>query len=296
MFDSGVGGLSVLRQIAGAKSVGNSGTGNANQFVYLGDTARCPYGNRPQSEIAQFVDEIVSFLTNFQLDTLIMACNTSAAMAKDVAVEAVKRVPNVKLYDLIEPTSKYLTEKGTAKKLGVLATAGTVNSKAFSRTLKACGFAGDVLEVAAPLLVPIIESGRLQEDDEKRAELQSALKSYLSQMDQAGVDTMILGCTHFPFVAAFIRELAPHIELIDPAKIVAETVLGLDTTEPLNEPDYFSPAFTFYTTGSPEAFQKGAQSCLGVPVPLPLAVFPSDLKNELVTGVFSNLGYVSNVY
>ncbi len=289
MFDSGVGGLSVLRQIAGAKSQSGS-----HQFIYLGDTARCPYGNRPQSEIAQFVDEIVCFLTNFQLDTLIMACNTSAAMAKDVALEAVKRVPSVKLYDLIEPTSRYLTEKNSSKKLGVLATAGTVNSKAFSRTLKTCGFSGEVLEVAAPLLVPIIESGHLHEE-EKRAQLDKALKSYLSQMDDVGVDTMILGCTHFPFVASYIQELAPHIELVDPAKIVAETVLGLDTKSGLSEPDYFSPAFTFYTTGNPEAFQKGAQSCLGVPVPLPQAVFPSDLKSELAASVFSNLGYASNV-
>lgn len=293
MFDSGVGGLSVLRRIAGANLKSGS-----HQFIYLGDTARCPYGNRPQSEIAQFVDEIVHFLTNFQLDTLIMACNTSAAMAKDVAIEAVKRVPNVKLYDLIEPTSQYLTQKKSSKKLGVLATAGTVNSKAFSRTLSACGFSGEVLEVAAPLLVPIIESGSLHEE-EKRAQLDAALKSYLSQMDQSGVDTMILGCTHFPFVASYIKELAPHIELIDPAKIVAETVLGLETNDggKDNEPDYFSPAFTFYTTGNPEAFQKGAQSCLGVPVPLPQAVFPCNLKDksEIAASVFSNLGYVSNV-
>jgi len=264
LFDSGVGGLSVLRHLV---SITPS---DALEFVYLGDTARCPYGNRPQSEIANFVDEIVSWLTMFQLDSVIMACNTSAAIAKDAALKAAAQVPGVKVFDLIEPTADWLVANPLPA-VGVFATMNTVKSKAFSRALSTRGFAGEVLEIACPKLVPLIESGRLGEA-QCEAELEAALTEYLQAL--AGVSGLIFGCTHFPFVADRIEKLAggklkelfpSGLKLIDPAHALAYQMLGLDAPPvvAVTRNNYQSEAFKIYTTGSAVDFALSAACCLG---------------------------------
>lgn len=276
LFDSGVGGLSVLKQLACTQD-------SPMQFVYLGDTARCPYGNRDKSEIETFVQEIIAFLTNFQLDAIVMACNTSAALAKDVAVEAAKRVPSLALFDLIEPTAQYICTQGSIKKLGVMATQATVRAKAFSQALAKNSFAGQVVEVACPLLVPIIESGRLSKT-EVQEELKNALRPYLSELK--GSDAIVLGCTHFPFVERFIKELIEtefkadypaSVTLIDPAVVLCQEVFKLKSDKNIAV-NYMSSAFSIYTTGSAESFKAGAEACLGEPLPLPKVVLTTELK------------------
>ncbi|MBP6594927.1 MAG: glutamate racemase [Candidatus Obscuribacter sp.] len=276
LFDSGVGGLSVLKQFASSQD-------SPMQFVYLGDTARCPYGNRDKTEIESFVQEIIAFLTNFQLDAIVMACNTSAALAKDVAVEAAKRVPSLALFDLIEPTAQYICTQKTIKKLGVMATHATVKAKAFSQALTQNNFDGTVVEVACPLLVPIIESGRLAEI-EVQEELKSALRPYLNELK--GSDAIVLGCTHFPFVESFIKQLIEtefksdypaDMQLIDPAVVLCQEVFKL-TSDKNIAANYLSSAFSIYTTGSAEAFKAGAEACLGEPMPLPKVVPTTELK------------------
>ncbi len=264
LFDSGVGGLSVLRHLV---SVTQS---EALEFVYLGDTARCPYGNRAQGEIALFVEEIVSWLTSFQLDSIIMACNTSAAIAKDAAVKAAAQVAGVTVFDLIEPTADWLIAN-PPEALGVMATINTARSKAFSRAVTARGYEGKVIEIGCPKLVPLIESGRLGEAG-CEAELEAALIEYLQAL--AGVDGLVLGCTHFPFVADRIeklvsgklKELYPSgLKLIDPSHALAFQMLGSDAPPAVSTVanNYQSPAFKIYTTGSASDFARSAACCLG---------------------------------
>lgn len=277
----------MLRQVAR--------TCSSAQFIYLGDEARCPYGNRQKSEIGLFVDEIVNYLTSFQLDALIMACNTSCAMALDVAQSRVQRSPSTALFDLIEPTAQYLAEEAMCNKIGVMATCGTVSTLAFSRALKSYGYAGEVAEVACPALVPLIESGKLS--DEVTAELlKSALKTYLISL--AGASIIILGCTHFPFVAGQIESLIltdkdlqecfpEGVKLIDPAVVLCRRLFpgclkGLPAED--KHIDYFSPAFTFYTTGNVETFERAAGACLKTPVPRPLHLEVSVLEATFSAG------------
>ena len=264
LFDSGVGGLSVLRHLV---SVTQS---EALEFVYLGDTARCPYGNRAQGEIALFVEEIVSWLTSFQLDSIVMACNTSAAIAKGAAVKAAARVAGVTVFDLIEPTADWLIAN-PPESLGVMATINTAKSKAFSRALTARGYAGKVVEIGCPKLVPLIESGRLGQAS-CEAELEAALIEYLSAL--TGVDGLVLGCTHFPFVADRIEKLVSGklkalyplgLKLVDPSHALALQLLGLDAPPVVATApnDYQTSAFKIYTTGSAVDFALAAASCLG---------------------------------
>jgi glutamate racemase len=270
LFDSGVGGLSVLRHLVSVTQ------GEGLEFVYLGDAARCPYGNRAKGEIATFVDEIVSWLTSFQLDSIVMACNTSAAVAKDAAVQAASRRPGLKVYDLIEPTAEWLVAN-PPKAIGVMSTINTANSQAFSKALVSRGYQGSVQELGCPKLVPLIESGRLGEADCEAA-LSLALTEYLQVL--AGVDALVLGCTHYPFVADRIqslvslelKELFPNgLKLIDPAHALAYQLLGHDaaplvvsTSESSN--NYCTEAFRFFTTGNTSDFALAAALCLGAEI------------------------------
>jgi glutamate racemase len=260
LFDSGVGGLSVLRQLQSFAAA------NAQDvdFVYLGDTARCPYGNRPGSEIVTFVKEIVTWLNGQNVDAVVMACNTSAAMAFEEA-QAISRVP---VLDLISHTAQYVATHAT--KVGVMATNGTVNSKAFSKAIHKFNASMEVVELGCPELVPIVEGDKLFE-----AETTLVLSRYIEQLRNENVDTLILGCTHFPFLKEQIARLAEGMVIVDPAevltfnrkdvieRIVSQTV-KVDSWLTLGENS--TDNTEFYVTGRPEQFEHSASRCLGQPV------------------------------
>jgi len=255
-----VGGLSVLRRLTETIAGG--------QFVYLGDTARLPYGNRSRLEISTFVAEIIAFLSDFELDSVIMACNTSAALAHDVALRAADESRlagrGFEVFNLIEPVAQAICRQGY-ERVGVMATRATAESHAFARALEALNFDGQVLEVGCPKLVPLIESGRLGEATVE-AELFLALQEYLLAL--AGSDAIVLGCTHFPFVAERISimikgTLKEHfvrpVTLIDPADSLALMLRA-------EAPDMVSPetaAIQFFTSGDIVEFQRAAERCLG---------------------------------
>lgn len=261
LFDSGVGGLSVLSRLAACAVPA--------RYIYFADTGRCPYGNRDASEIGQFVEEIVGFLGDFKIDALVMACNTSAALARSHAENAVGAA--VKLYDLIGPTCRSLS-RSRFSSIGVMATFGTVNSKAFSKGLRSFGYEGDIREVACPRLVPIIESGRLPEHN-AICDLEGALREYLTKL--SGVEAIVLGCTHFPFVAPQIEKLIREdaqmaklfpggLTLIDPATCLVDDIFpGLDEKARTQPVDLSLPAFKYFTTGTGSDFERTAVSCLG---------------------------------
>jgi glutamate racemase len=260
LFDSGVGGLSVLRQLQSFAAA------NAQDvdFVYLGDTARCPYGNRQGSDIVTFVKEIVTWLNGQNVDAIVMACNTSAAMAFEEA-QAISRVP---VLDLISHTAQYVATHAT--KAGVMATNATATSKAFSKAIHKVNAAMEVVELGCPELVPIVEGDKFYE-----AETTVVLNRYIDRLRNENVDTLILGCTHFPFLKEQIARLAEGMLIVDPAevltfnrkdiieRIVTKTVevdswltLGENSTENTE----------FYVTGRPEQFEHSASRCLGQPV------------------------------
>lgn len=250
LFDSGVGGLSVLRQL---EKLTATAEGKEYRFVYVGDTARCPYGNRESREVDQFVEEIIGWLLLNKADHVVMACNTSAALSLDHA----KRVSPVPVHNLIGPAAQYLA--ANYRKVGVLATFGTIKSRAFSRAVRAINNEVDVIEIACPDLVPLVENGFINGE-----QTNLVLSKYAAQLIKDEVEAVVLGCTHFPFLADALRTLLPEsIELIDPARLL---VKQFDSSFKLVDSD-FQPAGArtrMFVTGDVDSFSNAAATCLGV--------------------------------
>jgi glutamate racemase len=243
LFDSGVGGLSVLKQLETCAQR----SGRPYHFVYLGDTARCPYGNREPEEITLFVSQIVEWLSSHEPSSIVMACNTSAALAKSAA-ESRATAP---LFDLIGPTADYVADLGL--KTGVLATASTIRSGAFRKAINARNADIDVVEIACPDLVPIVEQGLLD-----TPETLEVLRKYAKQLKAQQVKVVILGCTHYPFLATQLAQLLPETLLVDPAEQLAERVISPATSVAHSH----VPTREVYVTGSPESFSRTASICL----------------------------------
>jgi glutamate racemase len=252
LFDSGIGGLSVLRKLADLSS--NALPVNSEvqpirtrQFFYLGDTARCPYGDRSNSEIVSFVNEIISWLTISGAEAIVMACNTSAA----TSLESARKTFDLPIFDLITPTAHKVADLGL--KVGVMATASTIRSKAFSKSIHALSPQLPVVEMACPDLVPLVESGKISED----ATI-SILKGYIEKLRREGVEALILGCTHFPFFAPVLKTLVKdQMILIDPAQVLADLVYADDVRVPFND------SCKLFVTGDAFQFAQTAEICLG---------------------------------
>lgn len=249
LFDSGVGGLSVLREMAKLPA-----TSKGRKFSYVGDTARCPYGNREPAEIVRYVDEIIDFLITKNVDSIVMACNTSAAHA----FESAKRRSPVPVFDLISATAEYTA--GLNRKAGVIATASTVRSHIFSRLIKSHQPGLDVFELACPEFVPIIEGGNIDHPS-----THGVVAQHVRTLLEQEVEVLILGCTHFPFLRAHLeRLLEGKVQLVDPAVILREylTAGSICTDTPANSANQLDE-FNFYVTGNAETFSRAATSCLG---------------------------------
>lgn len=268
LFDSGLGGLSVLRQLS--HRLGAS----AHSFVYVGDTARCPYGDRSAGEISHFVSQIVHWISNQTVDSIVIACNTSAAVAGD----EVRKTANVPVIDLIGVTADLVASK--FDRIGVIATSTTVKRKAFSKAIHERDSHKRVTEIACPDLVPLIERG-LSESKE----MDAVLKKYADKLLKENTEAVILGCTHFPFVdAALTRLLQDRIQLIDPAVLLANSIAKsiaaanpqaaahLDAANIEEKSSTYTNAHAkisrshIYTTGDPSRFRETAKICLGYPL------------------------------
>jgi glutamate racemase len=257
LFDSGVGGLSVLRRL---QQLALAGSGTAGlRFLYLADTARCPYGGRDPREISQFVREIVGWLIEQGAQEIVMACNTSAALAAGVA-RACCRVP---VRDLIGPTARYAACLDTG--IAVLATENTVKSRAFSRTILEHNPAARVIEVACPELVPLVERGAIA-----APETRQVLDRYVRQFKDEGVGAIILGCTHYPFLAHTLADVLPSdMLIIDPADRLLAEMKGAEGNgngkgNRQSAVESASQCHTaVFVTGSPSEFARIGEICLG---------------------------------
>jgi glutamate racemase len=257
LFDSGVGGLSVLYQLEQALALSGAHGLSHTRFVYVGDTARCPYGGRESKEIISFNDQISSWLLGKDIDALVIACNTSAAHA----AANLRSQLSIPVYDLIEPTAKALA--GSAGKIGVLATAATVGSRAFTKAINNYDSSLKVVEIACPDLVFAVEKGLVSLNQSS-----SLIGKYVDQLIAENVETVILGCTHFPFLQPAFRALLPgHIGLIDPAQYLASQLFVKNDASPLSSATLVAESATlsskeFYVTGSPQSFVEAALTCL----------------------------------
>ena len=245
LFDSGVGGLTVLRSIL--QRHGPVPT------VYLGDPARVPYGSRAPAEIRSIAAEVVAWLKHQQVSTVVMACNTTNALARDVA-EGQAGVPVV---GLIGAAAAMVRET----RVGVLATPATVASGAYRQSIEALNPGTLVVQQACPNFVPLIESGDLSSQ-----KLREEAMGYLTPLLEASVEAVILGCTHYPLLEPLLRSLLPpDVRLIDPAEGVARQLDALLGSQIPGRPE--RPLSLENTrlcvTADPESFARRATPWLG---------------------------------
>jgi glutamate racemase len=247
LFDSGLGGLTVLRQLLARHP--------DQRFLYLGDTARVPYGQRSTEDIRAIASEVVTWLRAEGVDALLMACNTSHALAFDVAVQEA----GVPVYGLIDSVASHLR----ARRVGVLATPATAASGAYGRAIRDHQQGAVVVEVACPEFVPLIEAGDLRD-----LRLHHAAQMYLQPLLDARVEAIVLGCTHYPLLGPLLRQLLPDdVVLIDPAvaavarlKVLLE---GQGAPSPSNSQGEARCLGRFCVTGCAESFAASATPWLG---------------------------------
>jgi len=212
IFDSGFGGLEILREIVKELPQYN--------YIYLGDTARAPYGNRSQEQIYDFTKQAVDFLFKRNCGLIILACNTvsSEALRKIQREYLPKYYPEKRVLGVIIPAAESAVKATENNRIGVIATSGTIVSNAFQRELKKLDSRIQIFQQACRLLVPIVEAGK---QDSKDTEM--ILRNYLKPLVNENIDTLVLGCTHYGFLENQIRKIVgDRINIISEGKIVAE--------------------------------------------------------------------------
>jgi glutamate racemase len=217
VFDSGVGGLTVVKQLR--KILLNE------NIIYLGDTARVPYGNKSHKVIEQYALEDASFLVKQNVKAIVIACNTASAHGVEVIK---KKFPKIPIFEMIESGSRYAIGKTKNKRIGVIGTSATINSGHYLNKIIAYDKDCDVISKACPLFVPLVEEGFIKTEITK-----ATILHYLKDLKDYSIDTLILGCTHYPMLRDEIQEyFGPDVYLIDSGKAAAnfvkERLMNLD--------------------------------------------------------------------
>lgn len=244
IFDSGVGGITVLREIYRQLP--------QESIIYFGDTARLPYGNRSAAEITQFMREIITWFEEQDVKMVVTACNTSDALA----LETIRREFSVPILGLILPGARAAVKQG--RRIGVMATPATAQSNAYRRAIQEVDPTCQVWQVGCPEFVPLIEQNRAQDPYTREV-----AEQYLHPLLLQQIDTLVYGCTHYPHLDQVLRSLLPsNVKLVDPAVHVAKA--AAQELELLGQTSLTAPVATrFCVSGSPEQFTKVAKQWLG---------------------------------
>ncbi len=206
LFDSGIGGLTVLKSVRERLPHEN--------FIYLGDTARLPYGSKSPETIMRYLNQNINFLVDRGVKSVVVACNS----ASSVLVGRTDLKFAVPVYNVIEPGAQVAVDASRTKRIGVLGTRATIAGGAYVQAIKKISPDAEVISQACPLLVPLVEEGW---DTDPITNL--IVHRYVQPLVAKQVDTLILGCTHYPFLREAIRKVAgPNIELVDSAQAIAK--------------------------------------------------------------------------
>lgn len=257
VFDSGFGGLTILRGLV--KELPKY------DYIYLGDSARTPYGSRSQEVIYEFTKQAVDFLFAQNCDLVILACNTASSEAlRRVQQEYLpKHHPTKRVLGVIIPAAEAATEKVTGQKIGIIATESTVASQAFVREIKKLDKAAQVFQNPCPLLVPIIEAG------EHRSEVAGTmLRKYLAPLMKKKINTLILGCTHYEILKQKIQMIVgKNVTVISESTVVAKKLRDYLNRHPKIEQQLSKKGRrTFYSTDRTEKFQRLGSQFFGTPI------------------------------
>ena len=248
VFDSGVGGLTVAREIM--RHLPNE------NIVYFGDTARVPYGSKSKDNIIRYSRQIINFLKTKNVKAIVIACNTASALALDVVREEF----DVPIIGVVEPGARAALEATKSKKIGVIGTEATIRSAMYEKIIK--GFDGDATVVgkACPLFVPLVEEGFA-----KHKVTEEIIDYYLASFMDTDIDSLILGCTHYPLLRSRIKEyVGAQITLVNPAYETAMDLrqvlkdCDMENTEMSDE----HAAYSFYVSDAADKFKQFANSIL----------------------------------
>lgn len=243
IFDSGVGGLTVLRELHRQLP--------QESIVYFADTARLPYGIRSKTEILQYVREINQWLLTQDVKMIIMACNTSSALA----LEIVQKEFDIPMVGLILPGAAVAVASG--KRIGIIATPATAKSQAYRDAIQEINPQAVVWEVGCPEFVPLIEQNRVEDP-----ETEVIVRKYLQPLLDADIDTLVYGCTHYPHLAPVLnRLLPPTVRLVDPAVAVVKAAKQELQLRGLQNSASALPT-RFYVSGCPQTFAHNARCWL----------------------------------
>jgi glutamate racemase len=254
VFDSGVGGLTVLRALVDRIPEAD--------YLYFGDTARLPYGSKSAATVAHYAVGAVRYLQDQGAELLVIACNTATALA----LEEIKSAAGVEVIGVIEPGAEAAAAASRKRTVVVIGTDATISSHAYRRALEARKVT--VREKACPLFVPLVEEGWVE-----HPVTEQVARIYLSEAfsdDESDADVLVLGCTHYPLIKPLLRRVAPeHIAIVDSAESTAQNVvrqLQVGTLPSTKSERRSPPGLRFFATDSAEKFRRMGTRFLGLPV------------------------------
>ncbi len=249
VFDSGVGGLTVAREIM--RQLPNE------RIVYFGDTARVPYGSKSPETITRYSRQIVRFLQTQQVKAIVIACNSASACA----LETLEKETNLPIIDVVRPGARTALETTRNGKIGVIATEATISSGIYKRYIEESDKSVRTISKACPLFVPLVEEG-LWEDPVT----DEIAGRYLAELIDSGIDTLILGCTHYPLIRSTVgRIMGEKVSLVNPAYETARALKRLLEKKGLESekrPGLGTELYRFFVSDAADKFQKFANSIL----------------------------------
>lgn len=251
MFDSGLGGLTVMRQLVNVLP--------DESVIYLGDTARLPYGAKSPETILRYSIENSVFLIQKNIKMLIVACNTASAHALD----ELQQIFSVPIMGVIEPGAESAVKATKNGRIAVLGTQGTIHSQCYKKAILKKSPQAEVFSIACPLFVPLVE-----EDYIAYPATRLIVQEYLRPLKEQRIDTLLLGCTHYPLLKELILdEMGEGVNIVDSATACAEKVSELLDQATMRRPPFPAPHYRYFVSDDPKKFQLLGSSFLGMPIP-----------------------------
>ncbi|MCI8371084.1 MAG: glutamate racemase [Lachnospiraceae bacterium] len=249
VFDSGVGGLTVVREIMRQTP--------SERIVYFGDTARVPYGSKSKNTILRYSRQIIRFLRTQNVKAIVVACNTASALA----LPDIQKELDIPIIGVVQPGAKVAAETTRQKKVGIIGTEATVNSAIYTHMIQAVDPDIQVISRACPLFTPLVEEGWL-----KDPVTEQVAARYLDTFKESDIDTLILGCTHYPLLRSLIgRLMGNSVQLVNPAYETASALKNLIEQEDLCNPippQLQNDMYQFYVSDAADKFKQFANSIL----------------------------------
>lgn len=238
LLDSGVGGLTVVKTMLAELP--------HEDFVYFGDTAHLPYGNKTPEQLMTYIRGIMAFFNQFPVKAVVIACGTHSS----ITLQHIINDYPIPLLGVVKGAARSAVAATSNRRIGVAATHATVSSGTFTREIQLLQADCTVLETACPRFVPLVESGKLDDGDTRQA-----VREYIGPLLDKGIDTLVLGCTHYPFLTPVITEFVGNqVTLVDPSHATVEELKQVLTSRGLAQENNEKPQRQFFVSGNQESF------------------------------------------